>query len=183
MITLYEPAKIFLDEELLGNSNFILDGKILSPPRFPLWATCADLLVNSVKKELIGLTYFVGSEGKEIVEFFAEKLDSRVIRYINSSLDKRATHYINNGITPDHFEIRWSLTEVDSVEIAQIDSDYWYYDEISDKDYKFMAIGLNYISEILRDYELTFPTNIFLELFEPKFVEISANNELRREDI
>jgi hypothetical protein len=69
---------------------------------------------------------------------------------------KDANPYLNCNLTPNHFQIKWSFVEADNIEVAQLDSDYWYYCE-DNKNHQLMALGLNYVDEILNDYNLKFP--------------------------
>ena len=167
LITLDEPAKIWISEEPLNNFGFIFGSHVTSPPQFPLWATCADLLVNSVR-ELIGLCYYVGDDSKETVKLLLKTLDPITAQYINSVADKEAAPYLNCNLSPSHFQIKWSLDVADNIEIAQLDSDYWYY-EGQGENPRLIALGVNYLNEILRDYNLKFPNIAHLNLFEPIF--------------
>lgn len=174
LITLDDPVKICLSEEGLPSSNLIITDQVLSPPRFPRWSTCADLLVNSRQKELVGLTYPVTAEAKELVEYLSATLSNRVVRYVQLPSDRAATiRYSRHEMTQEHFEVKWSLTEADYLEVAQLDSDYWYYDDMSGEEGKLKAIGLNYIDELLFDYKLKLPNNIQFEPFKPKFIHIT----------
>lgn len=169
LITLREPSKISFSKENLESSRLIFDDKVLSPPRFPLWATCADILVNSVKQEFVGLCYYVGDDSKDLVKSFIKDLDPIVARFVDSSSDKEARPYLNCNITPSHFQIKWSLVEADNIEVAQLSSDYWYYYIESENNYQPMALGLSHIDEILNDYHLEFPITDYLDLFNPSF--------------
>ena len=169
LITLQEPSKICFSEERLSEASLILEDKILSPPKFPLWATCADILVNSVTNEFLGLCYYVGDDSKDLVGSLMQDLNPFVARYVNSSADKDAKPYLNCNLQPNHFQIKWSPGEADNIEVAQLDSDYWYYYE-NNRKHQLIVIGLNYVDEILSDYNLKFPNITHLDLFNPMFV-------------
>lgn len=169
LITLREPSKISFNKEILESSRLILDDKVLSPPRFPLWATCADILVNSVKKEFVGLCYYVGDDSKDLVKSFIKDLNPFVARFVNSSLDNEAKPYLKCNLNPSHFQIKWSAIEADNIEVAQLGSDYWYYLEDGKRERQLMAIGLNYVDEILGDYNLNFPNTDYFNIFKPTF--------------
>ncbi len=169
LITLQESPKICLSREKLSDLSLILNNKILSPPKFPLWATCADLLVSS-ENEFIGLCYYVAEDSKDLVNSLVKTLDPIVAQYVNSLTDKDAKPYLNCNLLPNHFQIKWFPVEADNIEVAQLDSDYWYYCEDNNGKHQLMAIGLNYIDEILSDYNLKFPIITHLNLFDPIFV-------------
>lgn len=170
LITLTEPVKMFVSNTRLESSNLVLENDVLSPPSFPLWAVCPDILINSIKREFVGVCYFVGEDEKEVVESLSTDLSNQVVRYVNSPLSDDATPYIKNNMEPNHLQIKWSSTDADDLEIAQLDSDYWYYSQISENESRFRAFGLDYIDKILLDHKLNFPVDIEFSLFQPKFI-------------
>jgi hypothetical protein len=168
LITVVAPAEIFISEKPLGKVSG-WKNKTFSIPGFPLWATSADLLVNS-KREFLGLCYYVPDDSKDFVRMIAARMDPDVVRYVTSTNDNDASPYLKNNLIPSHFQIKWSRSPSDDIEVAQLGSDYWYFSDSPNDQDQLLAVSVNDIDEILDAYNLSFPGTSHLIQFEPDLI-------------
>lgn len=169
VLTLHEPARIFVSDVDIEWGKLILDGRTLSIPSFPAYPVCADLLINSKSDEFIGLNYSVSPAGKEIVNSLIATLSSSVAKYVNTNRQENITGDAQDNLEPDSFQIKWSTLESDVTKGAQLSCDYWYYDYSANNGWQFVALGLSGIDEILFENKLRFPSINHLQTFEAKF--------------
>ena len=141
-LELCTPARISLSENKIPSLDLILTSDTTSVPQFPPWPTCADLLVKADTRELLGLSYYVG-EYDELVRSMVNGMDMNVVSYVKNSSQGNSEYYSRFfEIKPNHLEIKWSPKTPTRIELAQLDSDLWYYETKSNV-LKPVIIGLN----------------------------------------
>jgi hypothetical protein len=78
--------------------------------------------------------------------------------------------YADDDLEAHRLEIIWGKSCPDRLQVAQLDSAFWYYSHDSFGKQQVAALGLTYIREILREYSLVLPSVCRFPFFAPEFV-------------
>jgi len=169
LLLLERPAKLFLSEQELPDLPIRAGNIVTTRPSFPLWPACADILFNSQSRIFVGLSYSIHENSRNLVRNLCNGLPDEIVRYNDITSHSLAKPYIEYDLEVHRLEIIWTNIYADSLEIAQLDSGFWYYANNSVVENHVVAFGLTYISEILDDYGLVLPSVFVLPFFAPEF--------------
>ena len=125
----------------------------------PAWPVCADLLVDSATRELIGLSYAVETSEVELVRHYCSPLDqSHVTLYLpyDSVMQSR---YVNEYAHNARLELLWSPRPKVTAEFCQLMDPLWYYSYGNDSMSRgqVIGIGITRFDDLLVEYGLIHP--------------------------
>jgi hypothetical protein len=163
LITLTDPVRALLSDQGLLDAGLRIENFLTSRPSTPFWPSCGDLLLDQESRLFVGLAYRVADEDRELVYHVASALSTGVVRYDNQSSAESRRLYEELDPESHWLTITWSKIPATKVELAQLDSAYWYYASQGDFDVP-VVWGLEDIEVLLQDYHLVFPTLEFPKL-------------------
>lgn len=112
------------------------------------------------------------AEGVWVYQWFDDEQDENgKSKYDDFTSEHLKSPYDDDDFDHHRLEIRWTVVYADKLEIAQLDSGFWYYSKTALGDHEVTAFGLTYIDHVLTEYDLIFPDSFALPLFQPEFVE------------
>jgi hypothetical protein len=151
LLKLRTPGQLTVGENLFDNPLF---AKKFRDGQMP-WLVLSDLLFTD-KREFVGVYMGVHQDNIVVAQKFVAACDPRIVRYFPSAEAVKLRRY-QNLLNSPVVELRWSPTEPDCADVAQL-MDYWYYDtsHVAAVDYP-SAYGYRGIENILSAYNITLP--------------------------
>jgi hypothetical protein len=168
LVTLENPVKASLQRENMPDKPLLIDETITSRPSTPPWVACADLLISAKERTWVGLCYRVSESYQDSVKIFCSNLSTQIIRYNDLSSVESQDLYKDFPPEFDWVEIKWTDITADTVEVEQLDSGFWYYNEFA-KNIQAVAFALDDIDEVVQRYSLKFPSLDSFAHFQPRF--------------
>jgi hypothetical protein len=168
LLTLKNPVRVSLQRENMPDSPLLIDEIITSRPSTPPWAACADLLISTKECSWVGICYRVSKNYQDSVNFFCSGLPKQIVQYNDLSSVESQNFYKEFSSEFDWVEIKWSDIPVDTIEVEQLDSGFWYYEEFA-QSVQAVAFALDDIDEILQRHLLKFPSLDLFTHFQPRF--------------
>jgi hypothetical protein len=168
LVTLKNPVKVSIQRENMPDKPLLIDEIITSRPSTPPWSACADLLISTKESSWVGLCYRVGKNYQDSVKIFCSNLSTEIVQYNDLSSVESQDLYKEFPSEFDWVEIKWTDIPADTIEVEQLDSGFWYYDE-SAPNVQAVAFALDDIDEILQRYLLKFPSLDSFTHFQPRF--------------
>lgn len=98
-------------------------------------------------------------------------LSEEVVRYNDQTSWPQARPYVDDDPETHRMEIIWTDAPADKIEVAQLDSGFWYYADGGQAESRVVAFGLSHISEILDEYKITLPNSFRSPLFAPELIK------------
>ncbi len=102
------------------------------------------------------------------MKIFCSNLSTQIIRYNDLLSVESQDLYKDFPPEFDWVEIKWTDITADTVEVEQLDSGFWYYDEFA-KNTQAVAFALDDIDEVVQRYSLKFPSLDSFLHFQPRF--------------
>lgn len=168
LITLVSPVEVSLHKENMPDKPLLFGEIITSRPSTPPWAACADLLINAKQSIWVGVCYRVSKPYQNSVKTFCLNLSKQIVQYNDLSSVESQKLYKDFPPEYDWVEIKWTNIRADMVEVEQLDSGFWYYNE-SAQNVQALAFALDDIDEVLERYSLKFPNLDSFSCFQPLF--------------
>lgn len=167
-LALRNPVSVSLQTERILDAPLIIDGLVTSRPSTPPWPACADILMNEESRTWVGVCYRVGQRYKDLVQEFCSNLPCEVVRFNDLSSAESRQLYGEFGYEMSWLEIIWTNIPPNKVEVAQLDSGFWYYVNYASavKQFEAVAFGIEDIDETIHDYNLLLPNMSHLPVFE-----------------
>ncbi|HEX2270744.1 MAG TPA: hypothetical protein VHH35_14455 [Pyrinomonadaceae bacterium] len=170
LLTFLPEVKLFLSEQELPDFSVRIGDAVTSRPSYPPWPACADVLFNSQSDVFVGLSYSIGESYRPLVRALCNELPNDVVRYNDMSSPSLAKPYAEDDLEGHRLEIIWGGSYPDRFHVAQLDSAFWYYSDVSAGKQQVVALGLTYVNQILREYNLRLPRHFRFPFFTPDFV-------------
>lgn len=170
LLTLRPQIKLFLSEQELPDLSMRIGDGVTSRPSYPPWPACADVLFNSQSAFFVGLSYSIGKSHRAFVRALCNELPENVVRYNDMTSPSLVKPYAEDDLEAHRLEIIWGESCPDSFQVAQLDSAFWYFSHNRSGKQQVAALGLTYVSEILREYNLILPRFFRFPYFTPEFV-------------
>lgn len=168
LVTLKNPVKVSLQRENMPDKPLLIDEIVTSRPSTPPWFACADLLISAKECTWVGLCYRVSETYQDSVKIFCSNLSAEIVQYNDLSSVESQDLYKEFPSEFDWVEIKWTDIPADTIEVEQLDSGFWYYNE-SAQNVQAIAFALDDIDEIVRRYSLLFPNLDSFTHFQPRF--------------
>lgn len=159
ILTLRIPAKLYLGPDGNGDGLFALDD-LRARTGFPPWPSAADILVKSATREFCGVAYQVASEFRPTVRELAARLDPTCVRFIAGAAASRPAPYRDESGDLSWLQIAWSNQPADTLVLAQLGGDLWYYDAEDDRTdalHRVVGYGVGDLNELCRDFDVVLP--------------------------
>jgi len=126
MIICIDPLSVVLERELITD-RFEIQGRTIKGPSWAPWLTMPDILFASASRTFSGISCNVPEKHINYVRQLCSYIGSSAVR-INSPNDPDFRS-LRGQDDSCRFEIIWSDTEPDSVQVAQLNEGEWYYAE------------------------------------------------------